>query len=155
MESMGTEQSPDWLRSVASYRIAMELRWCEAGFSQFSRNWVWGRGYLGVVAEFTWLLRGLRPALFSEHRLAYILSTPTRFHCNAIRRNCRPNLIESKLNRIPHWHKIQHSESVAAQFRLISDKSKWSRRALNRAPTDWDPLRWIILQSNHVGVWRA
>ena len=53
--------------------------------------------------------------------------TPMQFHCDAIRCDCRPNFIESKLNHMPHLHKIQNAESVAIKFQFLSDKSKWSR----------------------------
>ena len=36
MQSMDTEHSPDRLRPVASYRIAMELRWCAVGLKEKS-----------------------------------------------------------------------------------------------------------------------
>ena len=52
------------------------------------------------------VIRQLSCHLFSSQLRTSIYS-PSHIHCNAIRCDNRTNLIESKLNRIPHLHKIQ------------------------------------------------
>ena len=78
-----------------------------------------------------------------------------RFHWKAIHSDYRLNFIESNLNHIAHLHKIWYAESLVIPFRLVSDRSKWSRMAQNTAPTEWDWSRQIESHLIRVGVWLA
>ena len=52
-----------WIESNAAVTPSLKSSSRKSHVKQFLRNWV-GRGYLVAVTWSTWLLRGLRPALF-------------------------------------------------------------------------------------------